>query len=147
MYRTGEPRWGDPGDGGFLGMAHAPFRLVGGKATATAASKSGRTWRCKGVTLDRLQDRVGCCKAFDDLDRQHRPDAASWTAWTRSPSRRSASSTSSKLADALDLSKEDPKVAGTLRRRRSRPSSATARRGWCGTSASPAGWSRPAPAW
>ncbi len=31
MYPTGERRWGYPGDGGFLGMAHAPFRLVGGK--------------------------------------------------------------------------------------------------------------------
>ena len=31
MYRTGEQRWGYPGDGGFLGLAHAPFRLVGGK--------------------------------------------------------------------------------------------------------------------
>ena len=34
MYPTGERRWGDPGDGGFLGMAHAPFSLVGGKDTA-----------------------------------------------------------------------------------------------------------------
>jgi len=31
MYRTGEQRWGYPGEGGFLGLAHAPFRLVGGK--------------------------------------------------------------------------------------------------------------------
>src|SRR6516165_6247631 len=28
MYRTGERRWGDPGDGGFLGLGHAPFALV-----------------------------------------------------------------------------------------------------------------------
>src|SRR5262245_44606247 len=28
MYPTGEPRWGDPGNGGFLGLAHGPFRLV-----------------------------------------------------------------------------------------------------------------------
>src|SRR4051794_35108736 len=25
MYKTGEQRWGYPGDGGFLGLAHAPF--------------------------------------------------------------------------------------------------------------------------
>src|SRR6186713_2953988 len=31
MYKTGHREWGDPGHGGFLGMGHAPFRLVGGK--------------------------------------------------------------------------------------------------------------------
>src|SRR5262249_23540820 len=31
MYRTGEQRWGYPGEGGWLGLAHAPFRLVGGQ--------------------------------------------------------------------------------------------------------------------
>src|SRR6185437_16794348 len=31
MYRTGERRWGYPGGGGFLGLAHAPFPLVGGQ--------------------------------------------------------------------------------------------------------------------
>ncbi len=28
---TGEARWGYPGEGGYLGMAHGPFRLVGGQ--------------------------------------------------------------------------------------------------------------------
>ena len=55
--------------------------------------------------------------------------------------------TSSKLADALDLSKEDPQDRSTATASTTRRSSATARRGWSATSASPAGWSRPAPAW
>ena len=31
MYKCGHRQWGDAGDGGFLGMAHAPFQLVGGQ--------------------------------------------------------------------------------------------------------------------
>src|SRR5208282_5133802 len=66
MYRTGEARWGYPGDGGFLGLAHAPFRLVGGKDTKMQAD----TMVLKGMTLERLRNRVGLMKAFDDLDRR-----------------------------------------------------------------------------
>src|SRR5690606_27786431 len=38
MYTTGERRWGQPGDGGFLGVAHAPFGLVGTSARSSAAN-------------------------------------------------------------------------------------------------------------
>ncbi len=31
VYPCGEKRWGYPGDGGFLGIQHAPFHLVGGQ--------------------------------------------------------------------------------------------------------------------
>ena len=31
FYKTGHAPWGDPGEGGFLGMAHSPFRLVGAR--------------------------------------------------------------------------------------------------------------------
>ena len=36
VYPTGHNPWGDPGEGGFLGMAHGPFRLVGGKGDGTS---------------------------------------------------------------------------------------------------------------
>src|SRR5437868_4773652 len=64
MYRTGEPKWGYPGDGGFLGLAHAPFRLAGGKGAMQSDNMT-----LKGVTLEQLQDRVGLMKSFDTLDR------------------------------------------------------------------------------
>ena len=38
MYPTGEKRWGDPGNGGFLGMAHSPFRLVSGNRMITVTT-------------------------------------------------------------------------------------------------------------
>ena len=31
---------GDPGEGGFLGMAHGPFRLVGGKGDSTSTQSA-----------------------------------------------------------------------------------------------------------
>ena len=48
MYRTGEQRWGYPGDGGFLGMGHAPFRLVGGQGKNLKSDNMV----LKGVTLE-----------------------------------------------------------------------------------------------
>src|SRR5580692_7043877 len=64
MYRTGEQKWGYPGDGGFLGLSHSPFRLAGGKE-----SLGSDNMVLKGVTLEQLRDRVGLMKSFDDLDR------------------------------------------------------------------------------
>src|SRR5262245_54015726 len=53
MYKTGERRWGDPADGGFLGMGHAPFRLVGGQDNGMKSDNMV----LQGITLDRLSDR------------------------------------------------------------------------------------------
>jgi hypothetical protein len=105
MYRTGERRWGDPGDGGFLGLAHAPFRLVGGKDTNLKSD--GMV--LKGMTLERLQDRVGLMKAFDALDRRldQRGVADGMDAFNQQAL---GILTSSRLKDALDLSKEKPAV-------------------------------------
>jgi hypothetical protein len=105
MYRTGERRWGDPGDGGFLGMAHAPFRLVGGKGNLAADNMT-----LQGVTLERLQDRVALMRAFDDLDRalDQRGLMDGLDAFNQQAL---GILTSSKLVEALDLSKERPEVA------------------------------------
>jgi hypothetical protein len=105
MYPTGEQRWGYPGDGGFLGLAHAPFRLVGSKANNLNAD--GMT--LKGMTLDRLQDRVSLMKAFDDLDR--RIDQKGVLDGMDAFNQQALGIlTSSKMKDALDLSKERPEV-------------------------------------
>lgn len=105
MYRTGEMRWGDPGDGGFLGLAHAPFRLVGGR------EKSPKTdsLTLQGMTLEQLGDRVGLMKAFDGLERGivQRGLADGMDAFNQQAL---GILTSSKLKDALDLSKERPEV-------------------------------------
>jgi hypothetical protein len=105
MYRTGEPRWGDPGDGGFLGMGHAPFRLVGGKDNGMKSDNMV----LQGVTLERLQDRNSLRASLDHFRRQS--DASgSMDGLDEFSQKALGILTSSKLADALDLSQEDPKV-------------------------------------
>lgn len=105
MYTTGERRWGDSGDGGFLGLAHAPFRLVGGKANDMKADNMV----LKGVTLERLGDRLGLLKAFDALDRRIDQKGV-MDGMDAYHQQALGILTSSKLVDALDLSKEDPAV-------------------------------------
>ena len=39
--RTGEPRWGNPGDPGYLGLAHAPFTPFRTETKATAEQQAG----------------------------------------------------------------------------------------------------------
>ncbi len=106
MYRTGEARWGDPGDGGFLGLAHAPFRLVGGKENNLQSD--GMVLK-KDMTLETLQDRVGLMKAFDDLDRRI-DQGGVMDGMDAFHQQALGILTSSKLKDALDLTKESPEV-------------------------------------
>ena len=103
MYTTGERRWGYPGVGGFLGTAHAPFRLNGGKE----GKAEGMT--LKNMTLDQLEDRVALSKSFDTLNRavDHQGMFDGMDAYQKQAF---GILTSSKLVDALDLSKEDPKI-------------------------------------
>jgi hypothetical protein len=112
MYQTGERRWGDPGDGGFLGLAHAPFRVTGG-----ARGRDGRpsenlkheSMVLQGITLERLQDRRGLLSSLDGFRRE--ADASGGMEGMDAFHEQAVGIlTSSKLADALDLSKEDPKV-------------------------------------
>jgi hypothetical protein len=104
MYRTGERRWGDPGDGGFLGMGHAPFRLVGGKENGMKSDNMV----LQGVTLDRLQDRDALRSSLDRFRRQA-DISGSMDGLDEFSQKALGILTSSKLAEALDLSKEDPR--------------------------------------
>jgi len=65
MYTTGNRTWGEPGDGGFLGVAHAPFNLLARKARSTADSMV-----LQGVTLDKLKDRTTLMQSLDRFRRQ-----------------------------------------------------------------------------
>src|SRR6185436_19983676 len=60
MYATGNRTWGEPGDGGYLGLQHAPFNLLGRKARSTVDNMV-----LQGISLERLQDRKRLMSAFD----------------------------------------------------------------------------------
>jgi hypothetical protein len=111
-YKTGHQPWGDPGDGGFLGMAHAPFRLVGGQGTkdnTQKAERSARNMVLEGVTLQRLRDRRQLMSAMDRFRR--RTDASGAMDGVDAFTRQAMGIlTSSELADALDISGEDPQT-------------------------------------
>jgi hypothetical protein len=92
--------WKDPGTPGFLGPAFVPF-LPDGPGMANM--------RLNDVTLERLNDRKSLRASFDGfrriVDAQGRSEA--FDSFTE---RAFDVLTSSRLLDALDLSKEDPKV-------------------------------------
>jgi hypothetical protein len=104
MYATGNRTWGEPGEGGMVGVGHAPFNLVGKKARSTSDNMV-----LQGITLDRLRDRDRLRRAFDqfrrETDSQGMMDGMDVYA-----QKAMGILTDSKLADALDLSKEDPKI-------------------------------------
>jgi hypothetical protein len=105
MYQTGERHWGDPYGGGFLGMGHNPFNLVGGQSNMTRSA--GMT--LQGVTLERLGDRMGLMRSFDTLNR--RIDQRGTMEGMDSFAQQALGIlTSSRLVDALDVSREDPRV-------------------------------------
>lgn len=111
MYRTGEQRWGYPGVGGFLGKAYSPFRVVDnpGKGKSRGSDAGTENMTLRDITLERLQDRVQLMKSFDTINREvdHTGQFNGGDAFNEQAL---GILTSSKLRDALDLSKEDPKV-------------------------------------
>ncbi len=106
MYRCSHSDWGNPADGGFLGLGHSPFKVVDREASEKRKTES---MTLQGITLDRLQDRDSLRIS---LDRFHREaDAAgSMQGLDAFAQKAMGILTSSKLADALDLTLEDPKV-------------------------------------
>jgi Protein of unknown function (DUF1501) len=91
--------YNEPGPG-FLGPALAPFRPMG---------PSRNDMMLQGVTLDRLADRRSLLRSFDSLRREidasgmmHGMDHFNEQAF--------GLLTSSRLAEALDLSREDPRI-------------------------------------
>jgi len=105
-YETGHKQWGDPGGGGFLGLPHSPFRLVGGKEQKGQAAKN---MTLQGITLERLRDRQNLLKSFDNYRRDIDTTGLmeGMDAFTQQAV---GILTSSELAEALDYTKEDPRV-------------------------------------
>jgi hypothetical protein len=89
--------WSDSGQAGFLGDAYKPFKPNGEMMDDLTLN---------GITLDRLQDRKALLTSLSNLQRRAE------RAGGMNPFTEEAFGvlTSSKLVDALDLSKEDPKV-------------------------------------
>jgi len=98
--RTGHGPWSDPGHPGFLGAAYSAFKPDG---------QGLENMKLQGITLDRLQDRRKLLTSLDTLRRDI--DTSGTMAGMDAFGQRALDVlTSSRLLDALDLSKEDPKV-------------------------------------
>ncbi len=96
---TKEIRWSDAGKPGFLGPAYAAFKPDG---------EGRKNMVLSGVSLEQLQDRRKLLSGIDKLHREVK--AGEMQALDRFTSGAFDVLTSSRLADALDLSKEDPKT-------------------------------------
>lgn len=104
MYPTGFRHWGQEGTASFLGGTHNPFNLVN-----SVPRDQPDNLVLRGVTLEQLRDRVSLRSALDrfrrgadTVEKSRKLDSFSGQAL--------GILTSVKLLDALDLSKEDPRV-------------------------------------
>jgi hypothetical protein len=92
--------WSDPGRPGFLGPAYAPFKPDG---------PGLENLRLTGVSAERLADRRALRTSFDNLRRELDATGA-LGALDAATERALGVLTSSRLLEALDLSREDPRV-------------------------------------
>ncbi len=86
---------------GFLGMAHAPFKPSGDAMNDMVL---------QGVSLDRLTDRSALLSSLEKFRRQADQQAASAAGADGFSERAMGILSSSRLVEALDLSREDPRV-------------------------------------
>jgi hypothetical protein len=99
--KTQHRPWGDNGQPGFLGPAYAPFTPEGEEIKADMVLKD--------VTLERLRDRRSLLSSFDTFRRE--ADTGGFMEGLDSFQQRAIEVlASSRLAEAFDLSKEDPKT-------------------------------------
>jgi hypothetical protein len=95
--KMGHPEWADPGEPGFLGLENGPLNPNG---------QMMADMTLKGITLDRLSDRRRMLASLDrfrrGVDTIKGMDALDQRAFDLL--------TSTRLANAMDISKEDPKV-------------------------------------
>jgi len=98
--KMGHAPWADPGKPGFLGPAHSPFQPNGGGSADLVLNN---------ISLERLQDRRALLNSFDTLRRD--VDASGMIgAMDAFQQQAMGVLTSSRLAEALNLDREDPKV-------------------------------------
>ncbi len=97
---AGHPPYGSPGLPGFLGGQYSAFR---------AAGRVGQDMILRGISDDRLSNRKRLLLSLDQLKRD--VDASNMVEAMDSKQRQALEIlTSNKLTEALDLSKENPKV-------------------------------------
>ncbi len=104
MYETGNRTWGEPSMANFLGPKHNPFNVVGRKAREKSDNMVLR-----GITLERLHDRERLRKSLDRF-RRDTDATAKMESYDTSMQQALDILTDSKLGEALDLSKEDPRI-------------------------------------
>jgi hypothetical protein len=98
--KTREPRWGDPGYAGYLGLAHAPFAPNRGETVDPTQT---------GIAVGRYRDRQHLLSEMDELRR--RLDRDESLAGLDSFNRAAFEIlTSPKLVSALDVTREDPRL-------------------------------------
>jgi hypothetical protein len=99
--KMGEMRWANNGDPGFLGVSHAPFQPNKGAGTQDMS--------LRGMTLERLRDRATLLRSIDQLRRDM--DASGLMAGLDGFHQQAVEVlTQPRLLEALDLSREDPRV-------------------------------------
>jgi hypothetical protein len=110
--RTGEARWGNPGEPGYLGLAHAPFTPFRAEAKASRLNGTGGS----GLSLDttatdaaRLAGRRSLLAQLDGFRRAYEHDDAirGMDSFTQ---RAFEVLTSRRVYEALDVSREDPRI-------------------------------------
>ncbi len=115
FYRTSHAPWGEAGEGGFLGSAHAPFELLakyspGHKAETTAelAPDPGHLV-IQDAGLAQLRDRRSLLTALDgwQQDIETSPTLSDRDHFTKQAWNILGSP---QLVDALDISQEDPRI-------------------------------------
>jgi hypothetical protein len=98
--RTQHVPWSDPGQVGFLGPSFTPFKPDG---------EGLANMKLNGISLEQMADRRRLLTSFDTIRRDI--DAAGQLQGMDTFTERAFDVlTSSKLVDALDVSKEDPKI-------------------------------------
>lgn len=98
--KTGHVDWGNPGKPGFLGLAYAPFAAQGGVS---------QDMTLKTITPDRMEGRKNLLSSFDSM--RYELDARGNYEASDSFTKQALDVlTSKKLADALDVTKEDPRM-------------------------------------
>jgi Protein of unknown function (DUF1501) len=112
--KTGEPRWGNPGDPGYLGLSHAPFTPFRTESKGTRRNRlrddsGGFSLDEKVIVPERLLGRRSLLgeldsfrRTFDHNEAMQGMDSFTERAFEVLASRR--------VFDALDLSKEDPRL-------------------------------------
>lgn len=95
--KIGHEPWADPGKSGYLGPAHSPFTPFKGGGSQDMV--------LKGVTLDRLHDRRALLGSFDQMRREV-DNSGMMEGLDTFNEQAFGVLTSSRLAEALDISKE-----------------------------------------